>query len=247
MAIPTFMNPMGLSQSPPSIELISGEVVKFGTLWINGVKQLRPTRPWVGTPAGAPGAGNMYYSSAGTIQIKNTDSDDDYKLQWVVVVDGTKTLLICDRCLTVDSTFNTLNANTGNAGSNPPSIIVDGIKFTHRFLDVGTDMRIAGDNNSGATPTGNEWDRIILNEGGFPELPVPTASDLSVTTAEAQRIDTHNQLWNWYKVYTWGRNVDAATGRNRLIRGNIGARYFYTYGATTNLATGGYRPVLELE
>ena len=79
--------------------MANGDIHKLGTLY----------EPWYGTEASAPSTGNLLYiGNSSSIEIKDTDSADAYKLQWVEVNDGSDKLLICDRNL-LTTTWNSLN------------------------------------------------------------------------------------------------------------------------------------------
>ncbi|KON90536.1 hypothetical protein AF333_29115, partial [Aneurinibacillus migulanus] len=65
--------------------MANGDLIKLGTLYLGGVKQARPTRPWRGDsiPSGASAKGDIpSYSVGQTIEIRNTDASDAYKVQW---------------------------------------------------------------------------------------------------------------------------------------------------------------------
>ncbi len=152
----------------------TGTIVELGTFYLNGVKQLQPTRPWYATPTGAPGAGNIPAYSSGNIEIRETDGDMAYVMQWVAVDTGDKKLLIGDRNALVNVSWNTLNANDLIFGK---EITLGGTRYLLRALTGGSSAR-SGGNYAGGTPTNNEWDMYICNEEGLPGLPVPTSSDL---------------------------------------------------------------------
>ena len=180
--------------------MADGDVIKLGTFYLNGTKQARPTYPWQNgsTPSSAPGAGNIPTYSSGNIEIKDTDSNDAYKINWIEVNDGGGKLLIADRNLLVSVSWDTLNSQGLISGKN---IIIDGQQYKLRLLTGGSNYR--NGNYDGGTPNNNEWDRIICNEGGFSDLPTPNSSDLDTNTNETDRVGTHNGKWNWYCCYSW--------------------------------------------
>ena len=86
--------------------------VKLGGFYNNGAALARPTKPWRNDtePYSGAGRGNIP-SMSGDISnysFGNTPSDDAKKLQWVKIKDGDKTLLICDRVILVNVTWNDL-------------------------------------------------------------------------------------------------------------------------------------------
>jgi hypothetical protein len=85
----------------------------------------------------------------------NTPSDDAKKLQWVKIKDGDKTLLICDRVILVNVTWNDLNSAGWIFGK---EVTIDGAKYKCRSLTGGSNYR-GSDTYAGGTPTNNEWDR----------------------------------------------------------------------------------------
>ncbi len=200
--------------------MATGDLIKLGTLYLNGTKQARPTRPWQNgyTPSGAPGAGNIPQFSAGqTIEIRNTDSDDAYKIQWIEVNDGGKKYLVADRVILVSVSWDDLNAQSLIFGK---TVTIDGQQYKLRSLTGGSNRR-NNDWYAGGTPTNNEWDRWIVNEAGLSGLPTPSSSDLDSSTVDADRTGTHNQKWNWYCVYSWAQETYAENGSYRAVRGTV--------------------------
>lgn len=227
--------------------MANGDLVKLGTFYLNGTKQARPTYPWQNgsTPTGAPGAGNIPTYSSGNIEIKDTDADDAYKIQWIEVNDTTnnKKLLIADRNLLVSASWDTLNAQSLITGK---TVTIDGQQYKLRVLTGGSNYRSGSDNYSGGTPTDNEWDRIIANEAAFSGLPTPSTTDLDSTQNETDRLGTHNQKWNWYNCYSWSQETFSPNSSYRVLRGCCSARYFGNYGSNYDSYAVGWRPVLEV-
>ncbi|MED1802266.1 hypothetical protein [Brevibacillus porteri] len=219
--------------------MATGDLIKLGTLYLGGTKRERPTRPWdiYVTPSGAPGRGNIPMYSNQSIEIRDTDSDDAYKIQWREVNDNGKRLLISDRVILWGIAWDVLNSLVLASGKN---ITIDGQQYILRLLTGGTSRR-GSDNYAGGSPVSNEWDRIIVNEAGISGLPVPTSSDLDNTQNSSDLNGTHNQYWNWFYAHTWGQDATAA---GRVIRGYYSAR-FLNDTAKSSQAMGGWRPVLE--
>ncbi|MFR7744049.1 MAG: hypothetical protein ACLU3I_12730 [Acutalibacteraceae bacterium] len=105
----------------------------------------------------------------------NTPSDDAKKLQWVKIKDGDKTLLICDRVILVNVTWNDLNSAGWIFGK---EVNIDSAKYKLRSLTGGTGPRSTNDWYSGGTPANNEWDRFVTREEVITGLPAPVSSDL---------------------------------------------------------------------
>lgn len=227
--------------------MATGDLIKLGTFYKAGVKQAVPTRPWrSGTaPEGTPGPGNIPVFSAGqTLEIRDTDPDDAYILRWREVNVGNKRLLICDRNILEQVSWDDLNAQGLIFGK---EITIDGQKYKLRVLTGGVDRREGGTGSSyGGGKLPNEWDDIIVNEGNYPGLPTPTASDLDNTTNATDYNGAHNQFWNWYYMYSWCQETYLHDSAYRAVRGNNSARYWGNGSSTGRRTYIGWRPVLEV-
>ena len=173
----------------------------------------------------------------------NTPSDDAKKLQWVKIKDGDKTLLICDRVILVNVTWNDLNSAGWIFGK---EVNIDGAKYKLRSLTGGTGPRSTNDWYSGGTPANNEWDRFVTREEVITGLPAPVSSDLDSSLNSTDLSSAHNQLWNWTGVYTWCQETYSSNTSYRAVRGYYSARYWYDHTATYSGSDVGFRPVLEL-
>ena len=173
----------------------------------------------------------------------NTPSDDAKKLQWVKIKDGDKTLLICDRVILVNVTWNDLNSAGWIFGK---EVTIDGAKYKLRSLTGGSNYRNTSDAYAGGTPTNNEWDRFITREEVITGLPAPVSSDLDSNLNSTDFSSTHNALWNWAGVYTWCQETYSSNTSRRAYRGCTSARYWYNYNATISFSYVGFRPVLEV-
>ena len=172
----------------------------------------------------------------------NTPSDDTKKLQWVKIKDGDKTLLICDRVILVNVTWNDLNSAGWIFGK---EVTIDGAKYKCRSLTGGSNYR-GGDAYAGGTPTNNEWDRFVTREEVITGLPAPVSSDLDGNFNSTDLSSAHNQLWNWMGVYTWCQETYSSNTSGRAVRGYTSARRWDNGGATTSYPSVGFRPVLEI-
>ena len=172
----------------------------------------------------------------------NTPSDDAKKLQWVKIKDGDKTLLICDRVILVNVTWNDLNSAGWIFGK---EVTIDGAKYKCRSLTGGSNYR-GGDAYAGGTPTNNEWDRFVTREEVITGLPAPVSSDLDNGLNSTDLSSAHNQLWNWVGVYTWCQETYSSNTSSRAVRGYDSARYWLSNHATNSYPSVGFRPVLEI-
>ena len=222
--------------------MANGTVHKLGTLYCGGTKQARPTKPWsIGsTPTGASGVGNIYNnnnSSSTAIEIRDTDSADAYKLQWVEVKAGSDTLLICDRNIVVNITWDRLKAlgYCGKMGSGK-TITIDGQKYELFMLTCGESSSVTSD----------QWDQIIGNLGNYPGLPTPNSTDLNDNLESADWSGASNKLWNWCGCYSWGAETKASGNSDyRPCRGYDGARH-WNYGIHNYYNYNfGWRPALR--
>ena len=173
----------------------------------------------------------------------DTPAAEANQLQWHKIQDGDKTLLICDRVILVNCSWNDLNSQGYITGK---EVTIDGAKYKCRVLTGGTGPRSSNDYYSGGTPTNNEWDRFITREEVITGLPAPVSSDLDSTQNATDLNSTHNQFWNWYYVYSWCQETYSGNSSCRALRGYNSARFWNYYDATYQNAYLGFRPVLEV-
>ena len=173
----------------------------------------------------------------------DTPAAEANQLQWHKIQDGDKTLLICDRVILVNCSWNDLNSQGYITGK---EVTIDGAKYKCRVLTGGTGPRSSNDYYSGGTPTNNEWDRFITREEVITGLPAPVSSDLDSTQNATDLNSTHNQFWNWYYVYSWCQETYSGNSSYRAYRGYHSARFWYYHNATNQDADLGFRPVLEV-
>ena len=173
----------------------------------------------------------------------DTPAAEANQLQWHKIQDGDKTLLICDRVILVNCSWNDLNSQGYITGK---EVTIDGAKYKCRVLTGGTGPRSSNDYYSGGTPTNNEWDRFITREEVITGLPAPVSSDLDSTQNATDLNSTHNQFWNWYYVYSWCQETYSGNSSCRALRGYGSARSWNYYYATDQNAILGFRPVLEV-
>ena len=173
----------------------------------------------------------------------DTPAAEANQLQWHKIQDGDKTLLICDRVILVNCSWNDLNSQGYITGK---EVTIDGAKYKCRVLTGGTGPRSSNDYYSGGTPTNNEWDRFITREEVITGLPAPVSSDLDSTQNATDLNSTHNQFWNWYYVYSWCQETYSGNSSYRAFRGCYSARVWNYSDATDQVAYVGFRPVLEV-
>ena len=173
----------------------------------------------------------------------DTPAAEANQLQWHKIQDGDKTLLICDRVILVNCSWNDLNSQGYITGK---EVTIDGAKYKCRVLTGGTGPRSSNDYYSGGTPTNNEWDRFITREEVITGLPAPVSSDLDSTQNATDLNSTHNQFWNWYYVYSWCQETYSGNSSYRADRGYKSARYWNYLNAMFRSAYLGFRPVLEV-
>ena len=226
---------------------MDGEIHKLGTLYVGDMKIKRPTKPWNSSfiPLGASEKGNIYNynSNSGNIEIRNTDSDDAYKLQWIEVNDNGKKLLICDRNILSRVSWDDLNVQ---GLVNGKEITIDGQKYKIRLLSGGSNYRSGSDNYSGGSPTDNEWDRIIVNEGNFSELPIPSSTDLDSSFNSTDYSSEHNKVLNWSGMFSWCKEAYSGSSSYRVNRGYYSASSFNSHSSGDRYGFVGWRPVLEV-
>lgn len=172
----------------------------------------------------------------------NTPSDDANKLQWVKIKDGDKTLLICDRVILVNVSWDDLNGQGYVTGK---TVTIDGAKYKCRLLTGGSNYR-NGDPYAGGSPTNNEWDRFITREEVVSGLPAPVSSDLDTNQNSTDFNSAHNKFWNWFYVYSWCQETYSGNASSRALRGYISARSYYWNTSSIRFAHCGFRPVLEI-
>ena len=220
--------------------------VKLGGFYNNGAILKRPTKPWQinTTPPGASGNGDIpsMSGSMANYTFGDTPSAEANKLQWVKIKDGDKTLLICDRVILVNVSWDDLNAQGYVTGK---TVTIDGAKYKCRLLTGGSNRR-NGDYYAGGTPTNNEWDRFITREEVISGLPAPLSSDLDTNQNSTDLNSAHNKFWNWFYIYSWCQETYAENASYRATRGCPSARYWNYYSSGYRNTNLGFRPVLEI-
>lgn len=227
--------------------MATGDLVKLGTLYMGSTKIPRPTRAWRnnGEPYSGAGTGNIHsYSVGSSLEIRDTESNDADKMQWIEVNEGGKKYLVSDRVMLVNISWDDLNAQNLIFGKN---ITIDGQQYKLRVLTGGAERREGGSGTSyGGGKLPNEWDNWIVNEANLPGLPIPSSTDLDSTLNSTDLNSPHNQKWNWMGVYSWCQETYLHNTAYRSTRGRNSARSYYYNFASYRSAGVGWRPVLEV-
>lgn len=224
-------------------------IIELGGLYKNGVIQNRPTKPWriSSEPVSGVGVGDIPDFNTLTDMSKwvigDTPSNSAQKLKWHKIKDGSKTLLICDRNILANVSWNDLNGQSLVSGK---TITIDGQQYLIRLLTGGSNYRSGSDSYSGGAPSNNEWDRFITREEAISGLAAPVSSDLDSTLNTTDKDSTHNQLWNWFGMYSWTQETYTGNSSYRAIRGCDSARYWGYGDASLRTGIVGWRPVLEV-
>lgn len=209
--------------------MATGDLIKLGTLYIGDVKVKRPTNPIFGGYGG-----NIPNNQYGELmEIRNTDSDDAYKMQWREVNDGGKKYLVCDRVYVSVISVVTLNALSLISGK---TITIDGNSYGLRLLTGGA--------SDGSSHKNNEWDKWIVNEANIPGLPKPSSSDLT-NNADSQH-SVHNKFWNWWSIFSWTQEKEQYNSGRSSRRGNTSAKFWSSEANNIRGNETGWRPVLEV-
>lgn len=224
--------------------MANGDIHKLGTLYVANAKKRRPTKPWYSTNGSASSTGNLldYGNGSDAIEIKDTDSNDNYKLQWVEVNDGSDKILICDRNLLCNITWDRLNTlGFCKAKGSGKTITIDGQQYELFMLSGGTSLSAQTE-----TTASNEWDKYIGNLGKYSGLPTPQSQDLQNISSPSNFNTAHNKIWNWAGCYSWCQNTTTKGSSYRAIRGYGSARVWFSYDSYTYFDVIGWRPALRV-
>lgn len=191
--------------------MANGDLVKLGTLYINNIKQLNPTNPIKG--------GNIPNYSSGNIEIRDSDNDDNYKINWIKVTIGKNNLLIADRNILVGISWDTLNAQGLITGKD---VIINGHNYKLRVLTGGSNF---SNRDSGGTPTTNEWDKIIANN--------------------TNKTNLTNIAWNWQTCLSWNQERYSPDTTASIARGGSSVIHIDNIRSSSSEIGLGWRPVLE--
>ena len=207
----------------------TGNTRKFGTLYLDNEKQKRPVDciEFKDIP--------VYIGQK--IEIKDTNKSDENQLLWIEINDNDKRLLVCDRNILKDVSWDELNDQNLIFGK---VVIIEGKKYILRLLTGYTEKK---DNDL------NEWDKYIVNVDNIVELPISIDYDIdniSMVDIEDEINKDNNNLWHWYNFSSFTQSEDPKIQKNCITRGFYSTTYFNQFHKELKDETVGYRPVLEL-
>ena len=128
-------------------------------------------------------------------------------------------LFIADYAVTHTVSWDDLNTKGLIFGKDYAS---GGVDYTLRTPSAGSNYTGSGNSQRGV-PQSNEWDTMLNKDSGY--------------------------IQNWNEMYSWGQDtvsLDASDTSRRALRGYSSARYWGCFNATGQLASVGFRPVLEV-
>lgn len=213
--------------------MATGDLHKFGTLYVGDKPIERPTKPWSKNGSIMPEPGNLYYlpqKQVKTVEIQNS-LDEKYKIQWIEVDDDGEVLFISDRNLMQNCNYDILNNNALiNSMGNGKQVTIDGSIYELFVLSP------------------EQWNKYICNEGDFSNLTYPNDTDLDNSIQISDYYSPHNTMWNWIaggSVY----NIQAGTSIMLTALGYDGVKQIITR-QTVSSDIGHpdccYRPALRL-
>lgn len=210
-------------------KFVTGRVRRFGTLYLNNVKQKRPldfiTYEDIPTYCGEK------------IEIRDSDKENENKLSWVEINENNKKLLICDRNILKGVSWNNLNDQNLVFGK---VVIIEGRKYLLRLLSGG---------NYKNDEEKNEWNDYILNINNTLGLPISNEVDKNEILTEhnlKKQNGDNNSLWHWYEFCSFTQNTYSKSEKFCTIRGFYSTISSNHANKESTYKTVGYRPVLEV-
>ena len=207
----------------------TGVIRSFGTLYLNDEKQK--------VPGDFLQFKDVTSFAGQKIEIKDTDKDDDYKLSWIEINDAGKKLLICDRNILKNISWNELNDQNLVFGK---VVIVEGEKYILRLLTGYSEKK---------NYKNNEWDKYIVNPNKIDGLPPSEDYDVdnNIKKFDDEKINgNNNALWHWYNFSSFTQSEGLRSEKFCIIRGYYSTTYSKQSVKDLKYETVGYRPVLEL-
>ncbi|TPG89960.1 DNRLRE domain-containing protein, partial [Brevibacillus laterosporus] len=226
-------------------------LVKMGTLRNQRGIKPRPSRPWSidQVPTGTPGKGNIS-SFLTDPNIENWtigDSDEyepDNNLYWHKIKDGNKVILICDRVILSNVSWEDLNKGGFVSGK---TVMIDGQYYKIRLLSGGSSSRFEKSNAVGGAPLNNEWDRFISNEDEINGIPSIISSDFDEFFTTTDLESPSNKFWNWAGMFSFC--MEKRLRSNDWLgveRGWRSVRLWEETLSSARYSNAGWRPVLEI-
>lgn len=195
----------------------------FGTLYLDDEKQKLPCdfEEFTDIPA---------YKGE-KIEIRDTDRHDKNKLSWIEINENNKKLLICDRNILKEVTWNELNEQNLIFGK---VVIIQGKKYILRLLtgfNENKDRKL------------NEWDQYIVNVNNIEGLPISANYEVETNLEVDQEKD---DLWHWDKFASYTQSETSRGKKLCITRGFSFVENSNQSEKNLKYETIGYRPVLEL-
>ncbi len=201
-------------------------IEKFGSFLDNGAAYTIPDRPWFtdNYPGSLSerGKGNIRaIADRHEISLGNTLSNENSQIPWIHLKDGLKHIYVCKQVLATNISWDYLNERNMIYGT---PVTIDGKDYKLRVLAE------------------NEWIGIIRNVYNISGLPMPTQEDLTDTNTYGQLDGQHNQLWNWWGIWT---TCQETISGSVMERGYSNVNKVTYYSASASFKDAGWRPVLE--
>jgi len=207
----------------------TGNIRKFGTLYLDNEKQKRPVD--------FLGFQDVPIYVGQKIEIRDTNKSDENKLSWIEINDNDKRLLVCDRNILKQVSWNDLNDQNLIFGK---VVIIEGKKYILRLLTGYSE-------NNRYKP--NEWDRYIANVDNIIGFPVYTNCEIDNIPKEdnEEEINKDNDnLWHWYNFSSFTQSESSKSHKLCITRGFYSTTYSNQSDKDLKDEKVGYRPVLEL-
>lgn len=204
-------------------EYSTGNTRFFGTLYLDGEKQKRPVdfQDFSDVP--------VYLGQK--IEIRDTDKSHKNKLSWIEINDNNKKLLICDRNILKEVSWNELNEQNLIFGK---VVVIDDKKYILRLL--------TGSNEKQELKV-NEWDKYIVNVDNIVGLPVSADYETDYNLKDDENNDN---LWHWYNFASYTQSECSKGKKSCVTRGFSFVEDSSESDKDLKYETVGYRPVLEL-
>lgn len=207
----------------------TGNTRNFGTLYLDNEKQKRPV-DFLGFQDVPVYAGQK-------IEIRDTNKGDENKLSWIEINDNDKKLLVCDRNILKEVSWNELNEQNLIFGK---VVIIENKKYILRLL---TGCNEKKDNKI------NEWDKYIVNIDNIVGLPIYNdcnEDNISKEENQEEISKGNNNLWNWYNFSSFTQSEYSKNRKFCIIRGFYSTIYSNHSDKELKYEKAGYRPVLEV-
>ncbi|OOM79563.1 hypothetical protein CLPUN_15110 [Clostridium puniceum] len=204
-------------------EYSTGNTRFFGTLYLDDGKEK--------TPVDFQDFKDIPVYTGQKIEIRDTDKNHKNKLSWIEINDNNKKLLICDRNILKEVTWNELNQQNLIFGR---VVIIDGKKYILRLL-TGSNEKQDG--------KVNEWDKYVVNVDNIVGLPVSADYETDYNSKDDENNDN---LWHWYNFASYTQSEGSKGKKLCVTRGFSFVEDSNESDKDLKYETVGYRPVLEL-